>query len=177
MEKHKQLNKELIATEDWLDPVKRQGGEYSLHRNYDYGDGFIYARHKAEDPNGIPLKDSKPIAVGITAFLAHTDMSETSLRYYLDNNRDFDRHELYQKYFNIQFRVYQKINQSKTKAQGRKSDRELLDVFALIHFKKEQEYLRWSREYFSNAPGGPTPEVKKELQGFADDYLEWLKEI
>jgi len=168
--------KGLVLTEDWLDPRKKQGGEYSLHRNYDYGGGLLYARYETGNNKRKLLKDTEPIAVGVTAFLAHTDMSETSLRDYLDNNLDFDIYELYQKYFSIRFRVYQKINQRKTKSEGRLNDEELVQIFALNHLEEEKEYLQRSEEYFSNAPVGPTPEVKKKLQGFAGDYLEWVKQ-
>lgn len=125
------------------------------------------------------IGDSNHVAKGITAFFIkkelHHDSPTSSMWSMLQRGERIAIHLWYEEYYDNQISFERKINEAKTKAQGRLPDAKFYDYFNLKHLESEHVYYKESERFFSIVQK-KDEQTLNVLREYVKGYLDWVDE-
>jgi hypothetical protein len=164
---------------DWLDERKAQEHfDYVLHRNYIERGQYVYSTYPdSEQRSGrriVFIGNTKPIAVGITAFLAGDNRSSEYVKYYLQKEKDFSTVNTYLLYFHGCQNEFLKRKESLPYHRNEQDNRQ---DFLSEHLQQEKKNYLKSTRYFIDNKDEYDKRLNERLREYVKGYFMWLESL
>ncbi len=125
------------------------------------------------------IGNSDPVAKGITAFFIkkglHDYSPTSSLLDMLKREEEISIQLWYEEYYENQIEPVRRINNGKTKAQGRLSNTQLTDDFNIMHLESEKMFYSESEDFFSITQREDEQSINI-LREYVEGYIHWVSE-